>query len=734
MATRFWVGGNGVWDTVTTTNWSTTSGGSGGASVPTSTDDVVFDSNSSSNSYTVTIAQNTTVVNLTINGISAIKRLFLCSSILGTARTLTATTVTASNVDFMDIIGAGAGSWNLSAISGGSGTCGGNGGITFTTPATQYWRQTVTGQKNWSDVNNWANASGGAGGTGRVPLPQDTARFDANSFTTTGCEVVQDYPRTGSIDWTGATNNPRWNTNTLAGGIDFAIFGSMTLISAMNPFALLGYVGVALAGRGNYTLTRAGQIIAFPHFTVAAPGGTYTCQDDFSLGQAGVYNCNFHVLSGTFNTNGQVFKATSFGTAYFGGTSFTSAFTSTSVPPTLTMGSSTWTIFGYDSIAIGESGVFNVISTATVNSGTSTIVFDDSASSGAKTFVAGAQIFNNLTYTGTGSGSFTVTRSAAGSINLQFNGNTIINNTGGSTVNIASVNFTSYNNLNFTGFTGTLTSTASTYFVRGDIIFVPTFTFGTMAALTLSPPIIGGATNTITSNGVTYPGSITVSCSTGNTKKLNDDLSLTVALSILSGSFDSNNKNVTCGSFSGSGTNIRSVSLGSSTITTTATSGTIFNNDVITNLTWNAGTSTIVITGSGASARTIRFGALTYYNFWFNTTGSQLLSLVGSATFNDFKVTTTTPIQFTAGTTQTVSSLTATGSAGNLITLKSSINGSYWQISKSSGTVNCDYLSLQDSHAIGGATFNAGSNSVNVSGNTGWIFGTATSNNFFLMF
>jgi len=51
---RYWVGGTGTWDATSTTNWSATSNGAGGASVPTSTDDVIFNSASSSGSYTVT--------------------------------------------------------------------------------------------------------------------------------------------------------------------------------------------------------------------------------------------------------------------------------------------------------------------------------------------------------------------------------------------------------------------------------------------------------------------------------------------------------------------------------------------------------------------------------------------------------------------------------------------------------------------------------------------------------
>lgn len=52
MAARYWVtGGTGA--TNSTTNWSTTSGGASGASVPVSTDDAIFDSNSGTGIVTI---------------------------------------------------------------------------------------------------------------------------------------------------------------------------------------------------------------------------------------------------------------------------------------------------------------------------------------------------------------------------------------------------------------------------------------------------------------------------------------------------------------------------------------------------------------------------------------------------------------------------------------------------------------------------------------------------------
>lgn len=58
MANRFWVGGSGTWDASNTANWSATTGGAGGASVPTSADNALFDSNSG----TGTCTTNGTVV------------------------------------------------------------------------------------------------------------------------------------------------------------------------------------------------------------------------------------------------------------------------------------------------------------------------------------------------------------------------------------------------------------------------------------------------------------------------------------------------------------------------------------------------------------------------------------------------------------------------------------------------------------------------------------------------
>jgi hypothetical protein len=82
-------------------------------------------------------------------------------------------------------------------------------------------------------------------------------------------------------------------------------------------------------------------------------------------------------------------------------------------------------------------------------------------------------------------------------------------------------------------------------------------------------------------------------------------------------------------------------------------------------------------------------------------------------------------VLFTAGTTSTFTDFNLSGTVGNLITI-ASVTAATHTLSKASGTVSSNYLSITNSIATGGATWNAGANSTNGGGNTGWIFGGPT--------
>ena len=281
----------------------------------------------------------------TANGNSATNRLLIDSSVKGTARTITAATVSCTNVDLQDITGAGAGSWDLSAITGLSGDCGGNSGITFTSPTTQ----------DCSAGTTWSTATW----TSRVPLPQDTATFSGSGRT-----ITQDMPRIGSVNFTGSSGLT-WTTSSVCsffGSINLTNLGTLTASTQVYTYE----------GRGNSTLTSSGNTWA-KAFTINAPGGKLTLGDTFITSGT---NSGITVSNGEFNT------ANNNTTSAF--------FASSSGTRTLTLGSSIISLY----IATGTNTFSSTGLTITAN--TATIKFTGSLTSNV-TMATGGINFNGST-------------------------------------------------------------------------------------------------------------------------------------------------------------------------------------------------------------------------------------------------------------------------------------------------------------------------------------------------
>ncbi len=115
-------------------------------------------------------------------------------------------------------------------------------------------------------------------------------------------------------------------------------------------------------------------------------------------------------------------------------------------------------------------------------------------------------------------------------------------------------------------------------------------------------------------------------------------------------------------------------------------------------------TGTVSFTGSGQSLT----GATTFYNFTKATT-------------------TTDTITFPAGVTQTIThDLTLTGAASNLLSLRSSSNGSQWSIDPQ-GNRTISYLDVKDSNNINASKILATNGTVtNSLNNTNWSFNGPT--------
>jgi hypothetical protein len=364
-----------------------------------------------------------------------------------------------------------------------------------------------------------------------------------------------------------------------------------------------------------------------------------------------------------------------------------------------------------------STGIFS-----STNTNTRAIAFGANSIALAST-TAGTTVLNMATATGftfTGDGGFTRNMAATATINFGATAGGSVANAPNLTVNAGAATLTIISNSYFRNavFTSSTSTVTGTYNACGNLTLgsgtysfvIPTFLASgliTTSGRQLGSTTINGSGITVTTNGAVTIGGTTT---------------------LTAGTFNAANFNVTTGSFSSSNSNTRTLNMGSGTWTISGSGATAWNTATTTGLTVAPSTSTITMTSS--SAKTFDGGGLTYYNL--RQGGSGALTIQGNNTFNDITNTVQpNTVTFTAGTTQTVSNFSLSGTnASNRITINSSSPGSQFTLSKASGTVNASFLSIRDSNATGGATWNA-LNSLNVSNNTGWIF---PGGNMFLMF
>lgn len=272
--------------------------------------------------------------------------------------------------------------------------------------------------------------------------------------------------------------------------------------------------------------------------------------------------------------------------------------------------------------------------------------------------------------------------------------------------------------LDLTNYTGTIANSITALGVGGTTpgpsnvaVKIPaTATFTTLGIALISTSATQQTVDIKTAN---IP-SISVN-GTGSSYILVSNLIFSGSLVFARGTFNTGGFSLGCTAFSASGANAITVNLNSSTITLTN-----WNTATATNFTLNAGTSNIVLNGSGG---TFTPGARTFYKV---TVNNDNITLNGGCTIDQLILNNAggaTGTKFTASTTRTIlTSITTNGSAGNLNKILSTSPGVPATFSVASGTISIDYVSLQDSTATGGASFYAGSYSTNVSGNTGWTF------------
>jgi hypothetical protein len=220
---------------------------------------------------------------------------------------------------------------------------------------------------------------------------------------------------------------------------------------------------------------------------------------------------------------------------------------------------------------------------------------------------------------------------------------------------------------------------------------------------------------------------------------LTDNLISTSTLSLVNGTFNTGDYNISASKFTSntySGfTNIRTINMGSSTITLSGSGYVWTVDDSFGSYTQNRGTSTLSLTS--ASAKQVYCAGYNFYNVV--QAGAGTLTYTGGATLNNMTTTVLpTTIQLNSGGPYTFTNFGLTGtSAGARLTLTATSFGTPAWISLASGTgtVSVSYTTLQDINVASygsGTTWLAYTSNGNIDdgGNTGWIFTAPSTGNF----
>lgn len=594
--------------------------------------------------------------------------------------------------------------------------------------ASYFW---VGGSGNWdgTTTTHWASSSGGTGGAGQ-PGTSDTVTFDANSGSAT-------------ITLTSST----------------ITISTLVSSSALNTLSL-----------GSNTLTLNGTSTPWNWTAGTLSAGTstlsFTGNGTYNMSTKTYYNCTWNGSTGGYTINGAAsynnFTVTP-GLPSGGQTNLILSNNFT-VTGTLTLtGYTDGTHNGLMNVAPGipsRSSLAITITAAAVS--LSHLNLFDITGAGAATW-SGTQIgnggglsnittttpatyywvgnggnFNLLAHYSTSSGGATGANMPLASDTLIFDSNSFSSTSQSISVNNGGSNTGVLPTMNFAN----VTNNPQLSMGAGNVLFNGNLTLGTMTTNSNSTSIYmtGRGSQTITSNGATIQMNVNIHAN-GGTYTLQDNMSLSSSrsLQVWSGTFNANGKNISAGSSGVDGNSqgyTRAVNMGSGTWTLTGT-GTVWAADYTTNLSFTPSTATVIVSDTSSSTKTLNLGSLTpsLTNISLPaSTGTITLQAAGNITIGSLNLTAGGSYVFTHGHTYTLSTNPSwLGASGNLITITSDSAGNQATISVSSGKVVCNYLSLKDNAATGGANFYGGANSTFVSNVTGWLLSNPPSGNF-LMF
>ena len=700
-ADRYWVGGGSGtnWTDAGNTNWSATSGGANNATVPTTTDNVYFDANSG-------VGTSVISANITIRSIN-------CTGYAGTLQHNAAVTLSIGDAT------AGTGNIALKFVAG----------MTYTLgdPAT-------SAISFISTSHNSSTIDFGGKTTGNITFNGSNSFWEFSSSHTTNA--------TATVTLTNGAL--KTNNQTLSWGLFSSAAGTKTLDLGLSSLTLIGVGNVWLLVTAGLTFTNNTSTIIVNDTSATLKtfgGGGLTNYYNVTFSGDNIVVSGSNTFLGTFRVNnaGLVtgLKLTSATTQTVFGFS-TNGFAGNLAILKSTVGASVATITKFNGniivnyMSIQDIAAATTYSTLWFAGANSTNVSGNTGwvFSPTRFWVGGGASSN---WDATGPTNWSLSSGGANNVSVPTNTeNVFFDGNSGTGNSIISADIT-IRSLNCTNYTGTLTHNAATKLSIGNGVasgsavalkFVSTMTYVLGNASTSSIEFIAtvAPVQTIdfankTTGNVSYNG-------VGGSWQLvgRHNAGQTATVSLTNGTLNTNGQTVSWGLFNSNNANTRTLTLGASSITLTGV-GNVWDFSDVTNLTINANTSSIIISNTSTSVKTFIGGGITFNNITFS---GDNVTVTGSNTFSELRVENAglaNGLILTAGTTQTVTGFTTNGSLSNLAIIKSDTNGVAATITKASGLVSIDYMSIKDISAAttGTATWYAGTNSTNVSGNGGGV-------------
>jgi hypothetical protein len=689
MATYYWVGGAGNWDT-TNTHWSLTSGGTGGAGVPTSADDVIFDSGSDSGvAFTVTfLAATVSCKNITISAMDF------------------SVTFSTPNLSYLDVYG----SWVNPSTNFAISSFGGN---TIRFLATTTGNTVTTNGVTLTNTNVVFNSASGGWTLGSA-LTASNLSLAGGSFNSGNFNITM----AGAAEFTTTTaKTVDLGTSVITLGLSGTAWTASATVGTLNAssstFTLTGTSPTFAGGGKSYgTVNFMASSIG-----TATISGVNTFVNLYFKGRAAV-GISSIIFSGNQTITGTLTASapTTLGSSrlFFKTNSVTTTYTITAVTVSLT-----------------DADFININNTGTAWTGTR---LGDCGGNTGITFPAAKTVYLWNTAAGITYSSLTWCPTASATpVRESFP-------LAQDTINVRSTSNVSNLEINYSYNIGTL-----------DFSVLPgPLALNFLAAPTIYGNVILNPTNTLTGTStVTFGGrskTQTINSGTVNwTQPFNiNAVSSTIVLAsncVSNAAITLTNGTLNLAGFQMSRTTFTTAA-GTKNITfnggTLALSGTTaFNNAVPAGFTTTAGTGVGTITLTSAAAKTFVGGNSTY-NCLLNQGGLGNLTITGANTFYGISNSVSPAIViFPAAVTTIISSIFGlAGTSGNQITIKSSTAGTKANISKVSGVIELSYCTLQDTNVTGGATWRALTSNGNVDSgnNTGWLWSLVTNVSNFLMF